>query len=73
MATINLHRKALAVAIRTYRKQCELTQEKLGELAELSPNFIGELERMEKTISVDALARIAKALRVRLRDLLRDA
>jgi hypothetical protein len=28
---------------------------------------------MEKTISVDALARIATALKVRLRDLLREA
>lgn len=50
-----------------------MTQEKLGELAELNPKYIGEVERMEKTISVDALARIAKALGVRLRDLLRDA
>lgn len=67
------HRKSLAQAIRHYRKKAEMTQERLGELADLNPKYIGEVERMEKTISVDALARIAKALKARLRDLLRNA
>jgi transcriptional regulator with XRE-family HTH domain len=67
------HRKPLAQAIRHYRKKAKMTQERLGELADLNPKYIGEVERMEKTISVDALARIASALTVRLRDLVRDA
>lgn len=67
------HRKALAQAIRRYRREAKLTQERLGELADLNPKYIGEVERMEKTISVDALARIAAALKVRLRDLVKDA
>ena len=49
-----------------------MTQERLGELADLNPKYIGEVERMEKTISVDARARAAKTLKVRLRDLVRD-
>ena len=49
-----------------------MTQERLGELANLNPKYIGEVERAEKTISVDALSRISKALKVRLRDLVRD-
>lgn len=49
-----------------------MTQENLGETAELNPKYIGEVERMEKTISVDALARIAAALKIRVRDLVRD-
>lgn len=49
-----------------------MTQELLGEAADLNPKYIGEVERTEKTISVDALVRIAKALKVRLRDLVRD-
>ena len=49
-----------------------MTQEKLGEAADLNPKYVGEVERMEKTISVDALARVAAALKVRLRDLMRD-
>jgi DNA-binding XRE family transcriptional regulator len=67
------HRKSLAQAIHQYRKKAKMTQERLGELADLNPKYIGEVERMEKNISVDALARVAKALKVRLRDLVRDA
>jgi len=67
------HRKSLAQAIRHYRKMAKMTQERLGELADLNPKYIGEVERMEKTISVDALARVAKALKVRLHDLVRNA
>jgi transcriptional regulator with XRE-family HTH domain len=66
------HRKALSQAIRKYRKAAKLTQEELGEMAELNPKYIGEVERTEKTISLDALARIAAALKVRVRDLVRD-
>jgi len=50
-----------------------MTQERLGELSDLNPKYIGEVERTEKTISVDALGRIAKVLKVRLRDLVGDA
>jgi len=66
------HRKSLGRAIRQFRKKAEMTQERLGELANLNPKYIGEVERMEKTISVDALARVAKALKVRLRDLVQN-
>jgi transcriptional regulator with XRE-family HTH domain len=72
VATQIAHRKSLGRAIRQYRKKAKMTQERLGELASLNPKYIGEVERMEKTISVDSLARVAKALKVRLRDLLRD-
>ena len=60
------HRKSLAEAMRYYRKRLKITQEKLGELADLNPKYIGEVERCEKTISVDSLARIAGALKVDL-------
>jgi len=73
VAAYPANRKSLGQAIRNYRKKAKLTQERLGELADLNPKYIGEVERMEKTISVDALARIAAALKVRLRDLVRDA
>jgi transcriptional regulator with XRE-family HTH domain len=63
------HRKVLADAIRSHRKKAKLTQERLGELANLNPKYIGEVERCEKTISVDALARIATAFKIPLSDL----
>lgn len=73
MAARSIHRKLLGEALRRYRKKAKMTQERLGELANLNPKYIGEVERMEKTISIDALARVATALKVRLRDLLGDA
>ena len=66
------HRKLLGAAIREYRKRTGLTQEKLAERADLHPNYVGEVERGEKTISVDALLRIATAMRVGLCDLVRE-
>ena len=73
VATQQAHRKALGKAVRYYRKKAKLTQEQLGEAANLNSQYIGEVERMNKTISLDALARIATALNVRLRELVREA
>jgi transcriptional regulator with XRE-family HTH domain len=63
------HRKKLGETVRHYRRLAGLSQEKLAEKAELSTVFISHVERAVENISVDALARIAKALGVTLRDL----
>ena len=47
--------------------------EKLAEKAELAPTYVSDIERGRENISVDALARIAKALHVAIRDLFRGA
>jgi transcriptional regulator with XRE-family HTH domain len=65
-------RKLIGEAVRKYRKQAGLTQERLAEKAELHPVYIGEVERGEQTASVYALTRIAKSLGVRLRDLVAE-
>jgi transcriptional regulator with XRE-family HTH domain len=65
-------RKRVGSTIRAYREARKISQEKLAERAELSRNFVGAVERGEDTLSVDALIRIAKALRIRPRDLLAD-
>lgn len=70
-ATANL-RKLLGETIRTRREAASMSQEKLAELADLSRNYIGEVERGETNVSIEALVRIAKALRVRIRDLVVD-
>ena len=72
MATGNRNRKIIGGAIRRYRKAAELTQERLAEKADLHPVYVGEVERGEQTASVEALVRIAKALGIRLRDLVAD-
>ena len=56
--------------IRKLRKGNGLTQARLAEAADLSDNFIGYVERGEKTPSLDSLERIAKALAVQLHDLI---
>jgi XRE family transcriptional regulator, regulator of sulfur utilization len=62
-------RKFLGQKIRTLRKQRGLSQERLGERAGLSGKFIGEVERGEKSISIDSLYHIGTALDIPLRDL----
>ena len=61
------HRKLLGGAIRHYRKKAGLTQETLAELADLNPKYLGEVERGEKIISIEALLRISKAAGVPIR------
>ena len=62
-------RKFLGQRLRALRKQRLLSQERLGERANLSGKFIGEVERGEKSISLDSLYHVATALEVPLRDL----
>jgi transcriptional regulator with XRE-family HTH domain len=50
--------------IRYLRKARGLTQEELGEQAELSYKFVGEVERGSVNPSLDSLAGIATALKV---------
>ncbi len=62
-------RKLLGQQLRTLRTRNGLSQEGLGERADLSGKFIGEVERGEKSISIDSLYRVAVALGVSLRAL----
>src|SRR5256885_1870838 len=62
-------RKFLGQRLRALRKQRLLSQERLGERSGLSGKFIGEVERGEKSISIDSLYHVATALEVPLRDL----
>jgi transcriptional regulator with XRE-family HTH domain len=66
------YRKILGENIRVCRKRAALSQEKLAERADLHPVYISAVERGAKNISMDALIRIAKALGVRVRDLVND-
>ena len=62
-------RKFLGQRLRALRKQRSLSQERLGALAGLSGKFIGEVERGEKSISIDSLYRVSVALEIPLREL----
>ena len=63
-------RRFLGQRLRALRKQKGFSQERLGRRAGLSGKFIGEVERGEKSISIDSLYHIATALETPLRDLI---
>ena len=63
-------RRALGTKIRLLRRDRGWSQEALGQHSNLSGKFIGEVERGEKSISMDSLYRVAAALEVPLRDLM---
>ncbi len=61
--------KILGDTIRECRERAGMSQETLAEKADLHPVYIGKIERGEQWISLHALLRVARALGVRVRDL----
>jgi transcriptional regulator with XRE-family HTH domain len=66
---VPLHRRVLGDAIRVHRKRAKLTQETMAEKTGLSVVFISLIENGHRTVSVDALLRISRTLKVELKDL----
>jgi DNA-binding XRE family transcriptional regulator len=58
--------------IRKYRKRARLTQEKLAERIDINPVYMGQIERGYKVPTIDVLLRLARALKVRLRDIVKE-
>lgn len=58
--------------IRKYRLLNDLTQEKLGELCGISPDYISEIERGKKTPSLKRLIMIATGLNIEPYKLLQE-
>lgn len=56
--------------VQKIRKERNLSQEKLAELAGLHRTYIGMIERAEKNITLCNMEKIAKALGVDIKDLL---
>lgn len=59
--------------IRTIRLSRGITQEKLAELADLSPQHMNRIEKASRNTSVEAIYRIAEALEVAPDELLHGA
>ena len=59
-------RAFLGQRLRILRKRVLLSQTALGKRSRLSGKFIGEVERGEKSISIDSLYRVSVALAVPL-------
>ena len=62
--------KEVGFNIRRIREQRGLSQEKLAGLADLHRAYVGQIERGEKNIGLKNLEKIAKALKVNMKDLL---
>lgn len=57
-------RERVARNLRRLRQAKGLSQEELGHRAQISGNYVGQLEREEKAATVDVLERIALVLGV---------
>ena len=68
-----MDREALGRRIRETRKKLRFTQEILAEKADIAVTYLGEIERGEKTPSLDVFISIAESLQVSCDYLLRDS
>lgn len=59
-----LIRKIFRDNVKFYRVQLGLSQEKLAELSSLSTNYIGDIERLNRRVSIDTIAKVAKGLNI---------
>ena len=62
----------LGETIRDERIKMGFSQESLAEKANLTRNYIGQIERAEKRIHLETLAKIAQALRLHVSDLAKN-
>jgi len=50
--------------IRIERENFDMTREKLAELLNISPNFLGQIERGERKMSISTLINISECLHI---------
>ena len=65
-------RDVLAKNMRQLRATCGLSQEMLAHEAGINRTYLSSVERSERNVSIDNIARIAKALNVDAWRLLKD-
>ena len=50
--------------VKSQRKKRKLSQEKLAELCDLSTNYIGDIERNNRKVTIDTIEKIASGLNI---------
>ena len=50
--------------VKHYRKKKKLSQEQLAEMSNLSTNYIGDIERANRKVTIDTIEKISKGLNV---------
>ena len=68
MTNININEK-LGIKIRFLRIKMKLSQEQFSELAGMSKNAIGMIERGQMSPTLETLEKIANALNIELKEL----
>ena len=66
----NIVRKRFGKRIRKFRKERGMSQEQLALVATIERSYLGAIERGERSPTLDKIASIAKALRVKPSQLL---
>ena len=56
--------------VQRYRKEKQISQEKLAEFAGVHRTYVGMIERAEKNITLRNMERIAQALGIEIKNLL---
>ncbi len=62
--------KQIAKNLKRLRRQRNLTQEELARKSKIATNTLARLERAEHTASTNTLEKLAKALKVKVSDIL---
>lgn len=57
-----INKQEMGIRIREKREKLDLTRERFAEIVDLSPLYIGQLERGERQMSLTALVKIANSL-----------
>lgn len=65
--------KKLGLKIKDERIKAKLTQQSLAEAVDLSPVFIGQIERGERKLSLESLIKIANVLNCSIDSLVKDS
>ncbi len=63
---LQVARRVFAANVRRIRTEQRITQERLADLCGLHRTYIGSIERAERNVSIDNMARVAHALKVPL-------
>ena len=66
-------RQILAANMRTRRAELGFSQEKLAELADLHRTYVSTVERCQRNIGIDGVERIARALKMKVSELLKES
>lgn len=61
---------SFAKRVREERKKMGISQEELAERAGVHRTYVGMIERAEKNITLESMEKIAKALKIKISDLL---